>query len=81
MAMGVRALMGTRAEIKETTWEGTATDLLAELVLLVGDKVTRAKTWPNNGRALSGHLRRAASFLRRVGIDVAFEREGHGWAR
>ena len=81
VAMGVRTLMGTRAEIKETTWEGTATDLLAELVLLVGDKVTRAKTWPNNGRALSGHLRRAASFLRRVGIDVAFTQEGHAKTR
>jgi DNA polymerase I-like protein with 3'-5' exonuclease and polymerase domains len=76
VAVAVRTLMDQLAQDKRTQWTGTASALLAELVLLVSDKVAKEKTWPTNGRALSGHLRRAASFLRRVGIDVAFATGG-----
>ena len=62
-------------------WEGTATDLLSKLTDLVAERVCQAKTWPSNGRALSGRLRRASSFLRKVEIDVAFAREGHARTR
>jgi hypothetical protein len=37
--------------------------------------------WRLNGRAVSGRLRRAASFLRRVGVDVVFRQEGHAKTR
>jgi hypothetical protein len=40
-----------------------------------------AKTWPDSPRALAGRLRRAATFLRKIGIEIAFEREGRARTR
>lgn len=62
-------------------WTGTASDLLGALNEQVSEKVRKAKTWPSSSRALSGRVRRAATFLRNVGIDIAFEREGHARTR
>jgi hypothetical protein len=36
---------------------------------------------PKNPRALGGRLRRAQTFLRALGIDIAFTREGHAGSR
>jgi hypothetical protein len=72
-----RAMMTTR-----TVWTGTASDLLGALSEVAGERVAKAKTWPDSPRALSGRLRRAATFLRRAGINVVFDnREGHGRKR
>jgi hypothetical protein len=38
--------------------------------------VAKAKTWPDNPRALSGRLRRAATCLRKTGIEIVFKKEG-----
>jgi hypothetical protein len=63
-------------------WEGTASELLAELEALaaggptpqgtmqVRSDVTKQKTWPKNGRALSNILRRLAPTLRAIGVGV-----------
>ncbi len=72
----VRSLMANRTE-----WKGTASDLLGALSDKVGDKVCRAKTWPATPRALSNRVRRAATFLRKVGIDISFAKEGHARTR
>ena len=72
----IHSLMATR-----TAWDGTASDLLAALSEKVGDRVAKAKSWPASARGLSGRVRRAAAFLRKVGIDVAFEKEGHARTR
>jgi hypothetical protein len=37
--------------------------------------------WPKNPRALAGRLRRAQTFLRILGIDIAFSREGRAGNR
>ncbi len=37
--------------------------------------------WPATPRALSGRLRRAATFLRKVGVDISFDREGRARTR
>ena len=37
--------------------------------------------WPRNPRALAGRLRRCQTFLRTVGIDIAFSREGRTGSR
>jgi hypothetical protein len=37
--------------------------------------------WPKNPRALAGRLRRAHTFLRALGIDIAFGREGRAGSR
>jgi hypothetical protein len=72
VANAVRALVS-----KRTAWTGTASELLSELSELTGDSTARSKEWPNSPRALSGRLRRAATFLRKVGIEVEFGgREG-----
>jgi hypothetical protein len=76
VAVAVREMMATLAK-----WEGTSSELLAKMKGVVDERVAKSDAWPSNGRALSGRLRRAASFLRRVGIDVVFKREGHARTR
>jgi hypothetical protein len=72
----VRALMATR-----TVWTGTASDLLGALAELMGERAAKPKSWPDNPRALAGRLRRAATFLRKVGIEMNFGREGRARTR
>jgi hypothetical protein len=69
IAAVVSAMMAERTE-----WVGTASELLAALAEKAGERVARSKTWPANPRALSGRLRRAAPFLRKVGIEIALDR-------
>ncbi len=37
--------------------------------------------WPKNPRALAGRLRRAQTFLRALGIEITFSREGRTGTR
>ena len=76
VAAAVRAVMVTR-----TVWTGTASDLLGALAEAAGERVAKSKTWPDSPRALSGRLRRAATFLRTIGIEISFEREGRARTR
>ena len=69
----VRAFMAGRSE-----WSGSATGLLKELSALIGEPANKERSWPKVANALSGKLRRAAPPLRKVGIHIAFDREGHG---
>ena len=48
---------------------------------MAGERVAKSKTWPDSPRALAGRLRRAATFLRKIGIDIGFEREGRARTR
>jgi hypothetical protein len=67
VALAVRNHMATR-----TYWEGTAAELLHQLSLSFDDdRIVRSDAWPKLPHFLSGKLRRAASFLRRAGINVA----------
>ena len=63
VAARVRELMADRAQ-----WTGSASDLLQ-----VG---TNRPGWPKSPRALADRLRRAQTFLRTLGIEIAFGREG-----
>jgi len=76
IAAAVRALMATR-----TVWTGTASDLLGVLGEVMGERGVKSKTWPDSPRALSGGLRRAATFLRKIGIEIVFGREGRARTR
>ncbi len=76
IAAAVRAVMTTRTE-----WTGTASDLLGALAEVAGERVAKSKTWPDSPRALAGRLRRAATFLRKIGIEIGFEREGRARTR
>ena len=75
VAVAVRELMANLAKASKAKWSGTASDLLALLTDLVTERISKSDDWPRNGRALSGRLRRAASFLRRVGINIVFNRD------
>lgn len=65
-------------------WEGTATDLLAELNCRADEatqhKRERDKSWPKSARSLTNALRRLAPNLRATGLDVEFVRQ-HGGNR
>jgi hypothetical protein len=63
VAAHVREIMADRAQ-----WRGSASDLLQ-----VG---ANRSGWPKTPRALAGRLRRAQPFLRTLGIEIAFGREG-----
>lgn len=76
VAAAVRAMMMERTE-----WTGTASDLLDALTGPAGERIANSRSWPESPRALSGRLRRAATFLRQVGIAVTFEREGRARTR
>jgi hypothetical protein len=76
IAAAVRALMAARTE-----WTGTASELLGALGEQAGERVAKAKTWPDSPRALAGRLRRAATFLRKIGVEIGFEREGRARTR
>jgi hypothetical protein len=68
IASAVRGFMAMR-----TVWTGTATDLLDALKAVAGERVGNSKAWPESSRALSGRLRRAATFLRKIGIQIVQE--------
>ena len=72
----VRAFMASRAE-----WTGTATELLSELAGKAGERIAGTKTWPDCAQALSNRLRRVATTLRKIGIDICFERDGRNRTR
>lgn len=71
VAATVRTLMNNRPD-----WSGTATELLAALAGVASERIAKSKTWPGDARALANRLRRAATFLRQVGIAVEFARLG-----
>lgn len=65
----------------KTDWTGTATDLLAELGKKVGEMGTKARSWPKSPNGLSKQLRRLATFLRKIGIEISFDREKRAGTR
>jgi hypothetical protein len=76
VATAVRALMSARAE-----WSGTASELLVALAEHADERATQSRSWPDSPRALGNRLRRAATFLRKIGVEISFEREGHARTR
>jgi hypothetical protein len=52
------------------TWEGTATKLLNTLPLVPGQRV-------NSPNILSNRLKRVATFLGKIGIEISFDKLGH----
>jgi hypothetical protein len=72
VATCVRELMAER-----NSWTGSATDLLQ----LGTNECIFGPGWPRNPRSLAGRLRRAQTFLRALGIEIAFSREGRAGSR
>ncbi len=76
VAAAVRVTMATQTE-----WTGTASELLGALGQTAGERMAKSKAWPDSPRALAGRLRRAATFLRKIGIEIGFDREGRARTR
>jgi hypothetical protein len=76
LATRVREIMAHRR-----TWAGTASDLLRAGAASAGIGLSNGSSWPKNPQALAGRLRRAQTFLRTLGIEMSFRREGHAGTR
>ena len=75
VAARVRELMA-----RCSTWSGSASDLLRAGAAPPGFPSSHGG-WPHSPRALAGRLRRAQTFLRTLGIEIAFGREGRSGTR
>jgi hypothetical protein len=76
VAASVRRIMA-----RQTRWVGTASELQNATAFGGHTLAERAMDWPKNPRALAGRLRRSQAFLRTLGIEIAFKREGQEGAR
>jgi hypothetical protein len=77
VAACVREIMAERG-----SWTGSAADLLRAGGSRNSDGTSSdSPSWPKNPRALAGRLRRAQTFLRALGIDMTFSREGRAGSR
>jgi hypothetical protein len=67
---------------EQNTWIGSATDLLHVGAHPGAPSNSRyGAGWPKNPRALAGRLRLAQTFLRSLGIEITFSREGQAGNR
>ena len=67
---------------QRTSWAGTASDLLRAATYLIGDDISKnSADWPKNPGTLAGRLRRAQTFLRTLGMEISFSREGRAGTR
>ena len=76
IATCVRMMMAHR-----TTWTGSASELLRLCAETNQDDLSGSTPWAKNPRALAGRLRRAQTFLRTLGIEITFSREGRAGSR
>jgi hypothetical protein len=71
IATCVRTMMANR-----TMWTGSASDLLRLCAEIARDEFSSGTPGTKSPRALAGQLRRAQTFLRTLGIEITFWREG-----
>jgi hypothetical protein len=76
IATCVRALM-----IDRTMWTGSASELLRLCVERARADLSSGTAWAKNPRVLAGRLRREQTFLRTLGIEITFSREGRTGTR
>jgi hypothetical protein len=76
LATCVRTIVGERS-----SWSGSASDLLRLCVQSAQEDAPLSPPWAKTPRALAGRLRRAQTFLRMLGIEITFGREGRSGAR
>ena len=62
------------AELAQEGFSGTVTELHARLSGMISESMRRSVRWPKAPNALSNALRRMASNLRAVGIEIQFSR-------
>ena len=70
------AICGLMRAQSDQVWEGTPTQLYAELSESADKGVTNTQEWPGNAQALSRRLNRLAPALRAVGVTVERQKSG-----
>jgi hypothetical protein len=68
-----------RLMVSRSSWTGTATELSA--IIKAGEQSGSEQLLAESPRSLAGRLRRTATFLREIGIDVTFARSGRTRSR
>jgi len=63
---------GRRVADESDCWEGTCKQLLQHLESVASDGMKKSPAWPKTPRALSSRLRRIATFMREVGVEIGF---------
>ena len=76
IATCLRTIMADRS-----MWMGSASDLMRLYAQSARDDLSTGGAWTKNPRALAGRLRRAQTFLRSLGIEITFSREGRTGTR
>jgi hypothetical protein len=71
----VAAVLRTYMDMTPDGFTGTAADLLEALNAIASETQQKAKGWTKSPAVLAKTLRRIAPPLRKIGIDVSFERE------
>lgn len=71
VAVALRALL--EKPMNAGQWSGQPEQLLSALNELTAEPTRRMPSWPKNAASLSRSMRRAATFLRTVGIDLALD--------
>lgn len=65
-------LGGQRATDQSDRWEGTCKQLMQYLESVATDATKKSPAWPKTPRALSSRIRRIATFMREVGVEILF---------
>ncbi len=60
---------------QQSSWTGTASELLSALTEHVEEHTRRQRDWPDEARKVSNQLRRLVPNLKATGIQVTFEKE------
>lgn len=68
-ASAIRTFMASRNQ-----WEGRPSELFEVLTADVAENVRKSKAWPGAAHIATGRLKRLASFLRQIGIDIEIDR-------
>ena len=71
VAVALRSLL--ERPMNAGRWEGQPEQLLSALNELTAEPTRRMPSWPKNAASLSRALRRAATFLRQVGVEVQLD--------
>jgi hypothetical protein len=71
VAMAVRAYMADKDE-----WSGAPSELHGVLENHVQENIRKNNAWPRAAHRLSNRLKRAATFLREVGVEIEFSKSG-----
>ena len=58
--------------LEKGTWKGSSVQLFEKLSELIPERSRNSKAWPKQANVMTGRLKRGATFLRTLGVDVVF---------